>query len=236
MEPSLYKPNPWTDLWHGDAREIPIGKVDAIITDPPWPGGKSGIAGEGEEYELLRDVAKAWPDMTDRVIVTLGCGTDPCILRAIPKELPFLRATWMRRIPPNYHGTVLIGADVAYVFGKGWLNSEIDQKFLPTETLANITPRTPKRNHPCSRPEQHLLWLVHHYTRPGQLVLDPFSGSGTTLYACARLGRRSIGIEIDETHVRESIDWLSGTQPDLTNFASELAAAGRPARPEPSIL
>ena len=52
-------------------------------------------------------------------------------------------------------------------------------------------------DHPTVKPLALMEWLVKMATREGQLVLDPFAGSGTTLLACASLGRRCIGIERD---------------------------------------
>lgn len=49
--------------------------------------------------------------------------------------------------------------------------------------------------HPTPKPEALMLELVSLFTDPGELVLDPFAGSGTTGVACIRLGRRFIGIE-----------------------------------------
>lgn len=56
-----------------------------------------------------------------------------------------------------------------------------------------------KRNliHPTQKPLALLEWLVRTYTHPGDLVLDPFSGSGTTALACLRTGRRCIAVERD---------------------------------------
>lgn len=54
-----------------------------------------------------------------------------------------------------------------------------------------------KIDHPCPKPIDWMLWLVNRGSLKGQTVLDPFMGSGTTLVACAKLGRKGIGIEID---------------------------------------
>jgi len=47
---------------------------------------------------------------------------------------------------------------------------------------------------------RHLLWLVNWFSDPGDLVLDPFCGTGTTLRACKDSGRPAIGIEIEERY------------------------------------
>jgi DNA modification methylase len=54
-----------------------------------------------------------------------------------------------------------------------------------------------KADHPCPKPVRWMEWLVDLVSRNGETVLDPFMGSGTTGVACARLGRRFIGIEIE---------------------------------------
>lgn len=54
--------------------------------------------------------------------------------------------------------------------------------------------------HPTQKPLPLMLELVGLFSSPGEIVLDPFMGSGTTLVACERLGRHGIGIERDPTH------------------------------------
>ena len=54
--------------------------------------------------------------------------------------------------------------------------------------------------HPTQKPVSLLEWLVLTYTNPGDLVIDPFLGSGTTALACARTGRRFLGIEREEKY------------------------------------
>ena len=65
-----------------------------------------------------------------------------------------------------------------------------------------------KRVHPTQKPIALMAWIIKKYTNPGDLILDPFCGSGTTGVACVQTGRRFIGIEIDEgyaTIARERI-------------------------------
>jgi DNA modification methylase len=54
-----------------------------------------------------------------------------------------------------------------------------------------------ERSHPNEKPVELLLDVVGTHSRSGSTVLDPFMGSGTTGVACAKLGRRFIGIELE---------------------------------------
>lgn len=61
-------------------------------------------------------------------------------------------------------------------------------------------PRTGNKFHPTEKPVELMEYLISKVTKPGELVLDPFMGSGTTGKACKNLNRDFIGIEIDETY------------------------------------
>jgi len=52
-------------------------------------------------------------------------------------------------------------------------------------------------DHPTPKPIEFMLKLIERLTRPGDTILDPFMGSGTTGVACMKLGRNFIGIERD---------------------------------------
>lgn len=57
------------------------------------------------------------------------------------------------------------------------------------------------KEHPAQKPVGVMQWLVNALTSPGDLVCDPFCGSGTTGIACAQLGRRFHGIETDDDYI-----------------------------------
>ena len=61
--------------------------------------------------------------------------------------------------------------------------------------------------------------------QPGQLILDPYMGSGTTLIAAIRTGRRAIGIEIDERHFNTAVERVRRelAQPMLPAMAPQKA-------------
>ncbi len=76
--------------------------------------------------------------------------------------------------------------------------------------------------HPCQMPESLLERIIAASSNPGDCLLDPFSGSGTTPAAAFQLGRKYIGVEISETYVEKSIKRLaelkksSSNNPNLT--------------------
>jgi site-specific DNA-methyltransferase (adenine-specific) len=59
---------------------------------------------------------------------------------------------------------------------------------------------TDNNNHPTEKPVALVSTFIGLITQPGEIVLDPFMGSGTTLLAAKLEGRRAIGIEIEEKY------------------------------------
>ncbi len=86
--------------------------------------------------------------------------------------------------------------------------------------------------HPCQMPEKVLERIVEASSSADDLVLDPFSGSGTTSVVAARLGRKYLGLDISETYVAESTkriaETLAGTRE--TTEISENPVLLRPQR------
>lgn len=80
-------------------------------------------------------------------------------------------------------------------FGKNisnWLNRE---KAYPTNVL-HLATECNNKNHSAAFPEELPEWFIKLFTREEDMVLDPFMGSGTTLYVANKMQRNSIGIEI----------------------------------------
>ena len=86
---------------------------------------------------------------------------------------------------------------------------EITESFEPSEDTWHIsrvcgTFKERAGFHGCQMPEKLLARIIETATNPGHLVLDPFSGSGTTVVVANSLGRRFIGIELSEQYVAQS--------------------------------
>jgi site-specific DNA-methyltransferase (adenine-specific) len=79
--------------------------------------------------------------------------------------------------------------------------------------------------HGCQMPEQVLGRIVRSCSEPGQIVLDPFAGSGTTLVVARKLGRRYFGCELSEEYAARVESRLAGTEPGQPLEGSELPHA-----------
>lgn len=79
--------------------------------------------------------------------------------------------------------------------------------------------------HPTEKPVRLMMELVSLYSNPGQCVVDPFMGSGTTGVACAKLGRGFIGIEQDPVHFATSCRRIEQAQRQSDLFITQPEAA-----------
>lgn len=89
---------------------------------------------------------------------------------------------------------------------------------------------TDTRCHPTQKPLALMEQLVADFTDPGDLVLDPFAGSGTTGVACIRLGRRFIGWERDAKHYATACKRIGAAREQLGLFGGAKATRGKQLR------
>ena len=190
-------------IYYGDARDIipTLGPVDVVITDPVWPNAKADLFGRDDPFAMLEQVGALLPEITSRLVVHLGCDTDPRFLAALPPQLPFFRVCWLEYVRPHYKGRLMYGSDIAYVFGEP-PPSEPGAHVMPGR-MTDTSTNGKQAAHPSPRKLGHVAWLVRWYARG--TVLDPFMGSGTTLRAAKDLGRKAIGIEIEERYCEEAV-------------------------------
>ena len=82
--------------------------------------------------------------------------------------------------------------------GDRWIHSVME---APNKPNMKYSERT---SHPTQKPEQLLRQLIRGYSNPGQLILDPFAGSFSTILSAYKEKRRSIGVEIKPKYYEES--------------------------------
>lgn len=192
-------------IYHGDCREILRSiRVSAVVTDPVWPGGNSPIIGTDRPEELFSEMWTVLGEIK-RAAIQIGCWTPPFFLKCV--RLPFFRTCWLRYARLGYRGRILLTSDVAYLFGCP-PKSMPGKHTIPGEFI-DISNSGRESDHPCPRKIAHVRWLVNWWTEQEDVIVDPFMGSGTTLRAAKDLGRKAIGIEIEEKYCEMAAERLS---------------------------
>lgn len=107
-------------------------------------------------------------------------------------------------------------------FGKNVSNWIGRDMVYPTNVIHTAT-ECANKNHSAVFPVELPKWFIKLFTQPGDLVLDPFIGSGTTAMAAMQLGRYYLGIDLNPEYVDASRVRVSETQIGLPNIAEEQA-------------
>jgi hypothetical protein len=182
-------------IYHADCRDVlPSVFAETVITDPPY-----GVGFRGEHWDKdVPEIAIALPSLFERVAIVMA----PVAMFQFPP--PRWVACWARPASSsrsllggfNHWSPVLLYGDCKMrVDFKSW---HAIQHAYPTGF-----------GHPSPKPECLMSWLVDELSEPGETILDPFMGSGTTLRAAKDLGRRAIGIEIEERYCEIAAKRLS---------------------------
>ena len=198
-------------IYHGDCREVlPDVKADVLVTDPPYGMnlGNHGGASDSRSRELRRGGYASFDDtpLNYRTVIV------PAItlaLSLVDRGAVFGCAPSIWDLPaPNALGAVHIPAANGHSpWGFQNLAPVLFYGVAPDLNLGahNTVWRArgkadPEIGHPCPKPVEWLMWLVGLASRGCETVIDPFMGSGTTLRAAKDLGRKAIGIEIEERY------------------------------------
>jgi len=204
-------PKPYYDedgitIYHADCRDILCDlRADTIITDPVWPNATVPLAGSDDPYRLLSNAL--WRTSCPRLAVQLGCDSDPRFLGAVPPHYPFFRTCWLELARVGYKGRLLMTGDVAYLFGRP--PKPAPGQFVIPGRHIDTDSNGKQSDHPCPRKYGHVRWLVKWWSEEADTILDPFMGSGTTLRAAKDLGRKAIGIEIEERYCEIAVRRLA---------------------------
>jgi len=178
-------------LYLGDCRDIlpTLGKVDAVVTDPPY--------GINFEYASHDDDLEKWFGLINDILPSLRAMARFVIMPSCAvKRLPW----WYENHAPDWIVAWHKGSP-GHVSAIGFNDWEPHMCWgrpsRPMHDHFSTQCGFDANGHPCPKPIQYAQWLVSRAAEMGQKILDPFMGSGTTGVACANLGRKFIGIEIE---------------------------------------
>ncbi len=217
MSDAPYYQDDLVTLWHGDCREVlpslADGEAAVCISDPPYSaqthkGAQTGTDGgvqlvhfdpvtvEGLSAVLAEAarVTRTW------FIGTLDWRHTAAFAEAPPTGWKFVRfGVWVK---PD--GAPQFTGDRP---GPGWESLCFMHRDVPGRMKWHGGGRSSawvhkvaRGDHPTQKPLPLVADWVRLFTDPGDLVLDPFAGSGTTLRAAKDEGRRAIGVELNERY------------------------------------
>lgn len=190
-------------LWHGDCLEIDAWlQADVLVTDPPY--GMAYVSGYRHPDDKVAVAGDSSPDTRDGALALWG--DRPAIVFGtwrIPRPGGTRQLiTWHKASIGPGMGDLSMpwgsATEEVYVLGAGWtgkrrpnLISTNDQRGNPYGAAALI-------GHPTPKPVGLLEQLIE--CAPPGVIADPFAGGGSTLLAARNLGRRAIGVEIEERY------------------------------------
>lgn len=212
-------------IYHQDCLEglkaLKSGSVDLIVTDPPYLIKDTHAGGNTRLARTIQPVNDALRDNG------LNVGLDPAVLpelvrvlktinlyiwcnkAQIPEYLDFFVKglgcsfdiiVWVKtNSPPTFHNKYLSDKEFCLYFRHGAYCQPTSYETAKTAYFqpTNVVDKK-AYPHPTIKPLNIIKTLVGNSTKPGEIVLDPFLGSGTTAVACMELGRKYIGYEINE--------------------------------------
>ena len=200
-------------IYHGDCMELmkklPDKSIDVVITDPPYGilggnksiGGNKPIAGgsklyKANEYNLEWDNER----MSEEVFKEFQRISRHQIIFGYNYFADFLPPTnalivWDKKEKNNWFDNFSDGEII-------WTSYKKPLRIYRQLWMGALRrgERT-KRLHPTQKPVELMEWIIKNYTEEGQIILDPFLGSGTTAIACINTNRFYIGIEKEKKYV-----------------------------------
>jgi site-specific DNA-methyltransferase (adenine-specific) len=221
-------------LYLGDCIEVlpTLPKVDAVITDPPYSGAtQMGARTRNDDKysgNLLVPFSITWADLKARFdackprrwfVASVDWRHGIALELEPPSGTKFVRAAiWVKEnSAPQFTGdrpapgwefvACMHGSDEKIRWNGG------GKRGVWTTSIQSTN------GHPTPKPEKLMREWCGDFTDPGECILDPFMGSGTTGVACMQLGRKFIGIEIEPKYFDIACERIDNAQRQTKLFA-----------------
>jgi len=184
-------------IYHGDCREVlpTLDKVDLVLTDPPYGIGSLMQGGTDTGHWGALSQVNPWDMETPSLDLILEMPAILIIWGGNYFDLPPCRGVlaWRKL------NAVPTQAD----FEMAWTTLDMPAKMFSHNSGGAMD----RHGHPTEKPTGLMRWCMG-FAPDAQTVLDPFMGSGTTLRAAKDLGRKAIGIELEEKYCEIAVKRL----------------------------
>lgn len=201
-------------IYLGDYLKLTIKHepINLLLTDPPYNAKNIGpnkrVFSKGpmqlpeNEYKKF---CNSW--FNKYKLISKNVVFTPGIANICFYPQPYWVICWHKPASVSYNRMGGYNAwEPIFVYGKMPKTKRLGQDYLLYNTL-NFS-KGPEKNHPCPKPLNLIEKLVDIFSNVGDLIFDPFMGSGTTLLAAKRLGRKAIGIEMNKEYCDIAIQRL----------------------------
>jgi len=199
-------------IYHGDCRDIlpTLPKVDLVLTDPPYGifkrTGDSGFMFGNKTIYASDKSAPTWDVKPSKEILAA----------VISKSQKFViwGGNYMADSLGSCKGPLVwnkLTGKNSYADGEiAWSNVAGTCRIFTHQWCGPFkdSERGERAQHPTQKPLELMRWCINLAGNP-QSILDPFMGSGTTLRAAKDLGRKAIGIEIEEKYCEIAVKRLA---------------------------
>lgn len=195
-------------------------KADWCITDPPYGIGEDGL--KNHSRSNLTEATKFTPKQWDKQ--RIGKQFFDFIRNVSKDQIIFGGNYYTDYLPPSSCWIVwdklngkndFADCELAWNSYKGAVRIF---RYQWQGMIQGNMKNKEKRFHPAQKPLPLLEWLLNKYTKEGDLILDPFIGSGTTAVACHKLNRRYIGFELDEEYFGIANERLDAVKSQISIF------------------
>jgi site-specific DNA-methyltransferase (adenine-specific) len=219
MKPYYHDETSGITIYHGDCREVlPVVAADVAVTDPPYGinVGDNASAKETRAGLLVKGAYASYddtPENYERVVVP---AISTCVTQ-FSRVAAFGFAPNIFKLPaPDVLGGIYVPAGCGrnrwgftnFMPIMFWGTApDLHLGARPTATSSTATAEA--NGHPTPKPLDWMAWLVNKVARAGEVVFDPFMGSGTTLVAAKLCGCRAVGVEIEERYCEIAANRLS---------------------------
>jgi DNA modification methylase len=200
----------------GDCLEIMplLDKVDAVVTDPPY-----GI-GEAANKNKSRGSLAVSKDYGYSEWDNKPCPPEAIKLMQNKSQYQIIFGGNYFELPPTSCYLVWDKQNGKTDFADcelAWTNLKKAVRKIEWLWHGMIRKGNDIRQHPTQKPVGVMEWCINQLPDNTETILDPFMGSGTTGVACAKLGRKFIGIELDEDYFNIACERIKKAydQPDL---------------------